>query len=95
MCEHPTFFAQSANVSRKRRICCECGRHIESGEVHELSKGVWAGSFQEFRTCAECFDIREDLQDDMTGVLYDEEVYCAMAFGNLRNELHEHCCAVG
>jgi hypothetical protein len=88
MCEVATIYRQGAHRARKPVACCECGRQIEPGEVYLHSWGVWEGTAEIYRTCAECWEVREDLREDMpSGYVYDEETACALAFGCLRDTL--------
>jgi hypothetical protein len=95
MCDTPSCFWARAETSRVDRICCECGRVIPPGALHENAVGKWSGDFRSFRTCAECSEVREDLRYELTGQIYDDEVACALAFGRLTEELQEHCRQCG
>ena len=41
----------------KSHKCCECQGVIRKGERHELSKGLWDGSWSSFRTCPDCLHV--------------------------------------
>ena len=54
-----TEFHSSRTVkARKPHKCCECGRAIGVGELHEYVSAKCEGSFFTERTCAECEEIR-------------------------------------
>ncbi len=88
MCEVPTFYQEQPRRARRTHRCCECRRTIAAGEVYLNSFGIWDGTPAEYCTCAECHEVREDLRAEMPrGHVYDEETACALAFGNLAEEL--------
>lgn len=86
MCEIPTIYKAQAVRSRRDRVCEECGRSIPIGELHEYAFGIWEGRAENYRTCADCFEVRAELADDMEG-MYQEDIACDLAFGNLREAL--------
>lgn len=45
--------------ARKEHACCECNRSIAKSERHELYKLVTDGSFDAYRTCLLCVEIRD------------------------------------
>lgn len=93
MCDTPTVFRAVAYVARTPKTCDECRRTIRPGELYENAFGVWDGRAGTYHTCAECFEVRAELYEDLSSPgagLYPEEVACALAFGNLREELAEH-----
>ena len=88
MCEMPTTSTMNARRAKKPHDCVECSRRIEPGEIYEHVWGIWEGTAETFHTCAECWEVRQDLREDMpSGHVYDEETSCALAFGNLREAL--------
>ncbi len=88
MCEMPSVYGEAGQRARKPHICCECGRQIEIGEIYQKAAGIWEGSPQSFHTCAECWEVREDLREDLpSGYIYSEETACTLAFGNLREAI--------
>ena len=92
MCDAPTVFRATAHRARTPKVCDECRRTIEPGELYENAFGVWSGDAATYHTCAECWEVRNDLYDDLSqpdSGMYAEEVACALAFGNLREELAE------
>jgi hypothetical protein len=96
MCETPSVFNAKAARARKRYHCCECDAWIEPGEIYESAFGVWANRAKTYRMCEPCWEIREQLRDDMLTVspgsgLYADEIACALAYGRLAEELAEHC----
>lgn len=83
MCDAPSVFSACAYKAKTPKRCCECGREILPGELYEYVFGVWDDPIQ-FCTCAECYETREQMFSELQlGDLYDEEIYCALAFGNL------------
>jgi hypothetical protein len=46
--------------ARKQHQCVECGRTIESGELHEVASGINSdGAPFRYRTCLGCYRIRQ------------------------------------
>jgi hypothetical protein len=88
MCELPSIYRECALRARKVAVCCECQRQIETGEVYQYAWGIWEDNPASYRTCAECWEVREDLRNDMpSGSVYGEETACTLAFGCLRDTL--------
>lgn len=65
MCETPSVYREQAYVARKAHVCEECGRIIVIGELYQSVWGVWEGRGETFGTRAECWEVREDLSEDM------------------------------
>ena len=93
MCEAPSLFRANAHRARVPHQCDECLREIATGELYEYAWGIWEGRPEHYETCAECWEVRDDLRDDMlsSGVLFDEEIACDLAFGNLPYALANEC----
>jgi hypothetical protein len=47
--------------ARKEHKCTECGSVIKKGEEYEYISGMWDGTWDFFKTCQDCIDIRESL----------------------------------
>ena len=59
-CDEPAdFYAERMRRARKPHRCCECSRTIAVGEEHEYATGKNDGVFWDYRTCAECREIRQ------------------------------------
>jgi len=56
----PELFECKIVTSRKKHICVECNSEINIGEKYEYAKGLWEGSFDSFKTCLPCSNIRRD-----------------------------------
>jgi hypothetical protein len=92
MCEIPRVYREQVCKAAKSYQCCECARVISVGELYQYAWGVWNGEPSAFSTCAECFEVREELRDTMpSGYVYSDETACALAFGNLREALADEC----
>jgi hypothetical protein len=93
MCESPTVFRAEAVKSKIVRICEDCLRQIEPGELHEYVWGIWEGEPENIRVCAECYEVREELKAAKRegGGLYEEEILCDVAFGRLREAMMDEC----
>lgn len=63
--------------SRKQHKCFECRRTIEIGEIYERATGNWDGSWNTFKTCADCLSIREAF-------------FCSYIYGSLWVDLKEY-----
>lgn len=46
--------------SRKEYACSECGDKIPKGALHEYAHGRWEGTWDTFRTCARCLNVRDE-----------------------------------
>ncbi len=96
MCDVPSLYREGAHCARKTSVCCECRRKIEPGEIYLYAWGIWEGDSNSYCTCAECWEVREDLREDMpSGAVYDDETACALAFGCLRDALATEDLEVG
>lgn len=45
------------HVERKARVahrCCECRGHIKPGELYHVHSGIWNGSPDRYKRCADC-----------------------------------------
>lgn len=71
----------------KRWVCCECGKIIEIGELHEDTKGKW-DRFYNFRTCAPCAEDRA-LCAEIGGRFDADGEEVAWVFGGLAERLRE------
>jgi len=75
--ELPTLYTEKTPTARKAHICCECGSTINSGEKYELITGLWEGTFETFKTCCFCADVRQsaravfDLRQD-EGIVFGQ-----------------------
>lgn len=58
--EGPEICQEITRTARKQHECCECDDTIEPGDQYEHAKGLWDGSWDEFRTCRICAAIRRD-----------------------------------
>lgn len=56
----PRVFSESYPRAAKVHTCCECREPIEVGQRHELVKGLWDDSWESYRTCSPCAQIRRD-----------------------------------
>lgn len=76
----PSFFREKEVVGRKEHRCYECHRPILTGERHTYMVGSWGGDFSDFRVCAQCRSIAQDLLCDMWmyGEMWEtiHEVFC-------------------
>lgn len=77
MCELPECFVKVTRRARKEHRCCECRGAIKPGELYHYASGIWLGKPDQFKTCAECQAMRDEVMADAT---YPEE---GPAFGEL------------
>jgi hypothetical protein len=68
----PSFFKTKTIKAIKEHKCCECKRIISKGEKYEKTSGFWDGSFDEFKTCADCISMREEF---FTSGYYYERIW--------------------
>jgi len=75
--DHADIYQEEYPVARKPHRCCECGEIIQPGQKHHKVRGLWDGSWDTFRTCMTCYNIRDH--------------YCShgYVFGGLREALGE------
>lgn len=80
--EMPSVFSDTVQKTRREHKCCECRREIKIGEKYHLFKGCWDGRWNEYKTCMECQDLREEI-----GELYQSDEW--PPFGALSEWAHE------
>lgn len=51
--------------ARKIHKCCECGSDIDPGEKYQKITGLFEGSWEEFKTCQICQDIRAEAEAEL------------------------------
>lgn len=76
----PSVYACDTRKARKAHRCCECHGTIQPGESYFYQHGIWDGQPGAWKTCAECFALRSEVD----AVAYDP--YECAAF----EELSEH-----
>lgn len=59
--ENTEAYVSYTRKARKSHRCYECGRPIAKGERYEEVTGVWDGTPNRFRTCADCLSVRDAL----------------------------------
>jgi len=59
--EMPSVFSDTVRKARHDHKCCECCQVIHAGEKYHLFKGCWEGRWEEFKTCMDCQDLREEV----------------------------------
>lgn len=82
MCEYlydngPTIYDSRLVVARRDHKCCECRQPIKKGEVYERVKGLWDGSWSNFKTCLSCYDVWQRIH-------HEEIDTCDYGHGSLR-----------
>lgn len=55
----PSVFTQKVVKARKLHKCCECKRAIVPGEKYLREQGKWDDTWESFKTCKECYEIRK------------------------------------
>jgi hypothetical protein len=66
MCEMPTVYGLDTPKARKTHKCLECGGIIAIGERYFKHHGIWAGSAETFKVCAECEALRKEIDASVT-----------------------------
>jgi len=61
--ELPRVYSESSPQAHKAHTCYECRRIIPIGRQYHLFKGNWGGTWQQYRTCEPCNDLRHGLSD--------------------------------
>lgn len=77
----PEFYSKSWPKARKQHKCEECSGPIVPGECYELVAGRWNGSFDTFKTCQRCVDLRQWVINNIPCTCW--------AHGNLHEDLKE------
>lgn len=68
-------FTQVNRRARKQYDCCECGRPIVKGELHQFCNMLCEREWQSYRTCLICAEIRKAFSCDgecIGGVFWEE-----------------------
>lgn len=86
--EPPTVSNTWAVKAQKQHRCCECDAPIAKGEIYEKVEGLWDGSWQTYKTCWPCVEVRNDLTELMRLMWQHDEAIC---FGDLQQELADYC----
>lgn len=55
----PTFCRTTTVRARKPYLCTECRETIAVGQKYECTNGKWEDSFNTYRTCLSCVEIRD------------------------------------
>ena len=76
----PDVFNEKIVKARKEHKCCECHRVILKGEEYGYVFGVWEGEARTYKTCEQCNDLRESL----------EQLGFCLTFENLKEEHEEY-----
>jgi len=56
--DHPSVSNVHTRKAAKDHRCTECNETIPKGTKYEHVKGLWDGSWSEFKTCLSCVEIR-------------------------------------
>ena len=80
--EMPSVFSDTVRKARRAHKCCECRQVIKAGENYHLFMGCWDGKWDEYKTCVDCQDLREEI-----GGLYRDDEW--PPFGDLSEWAHE------
>ncbi len=63
--EPPRVWSELTPKARREHTCCECKGTIAKGETYHLFKGCWDGDWATFKTCADCEQIRDEVNSVM------------------------------
>ena len=77
--EQPAVCTTKARKARKQHRCEECNGIIPPGELYEYTRGLWDGSWLEFRTCLPCKAARAELEDNLSS----QGDFCVPCIGQL------------
>lgn len=70
--DSPQVFTSKMIKARKTHQCYECGNPVKPGEMYELVKGLWDGSWSTYKTCRICKSVRDDFfQSYIFGMLWE------------------------
>jgi len=59
--EHLEVFKNEIRKARKSHRCCDCCRVIPKGSRYEYIAGIMDHEFEEYKTCAECVNLRNEI----------------------------------
>ncbi len=62
MCDMPAVFGREQRKARKEHKCCECGSGIDPGETYQKITGLFEGTWEEYKTCQVCQNIRSEAE---------------------------------
>lgn len=85
----PQFYNERVVKARKPYTCCECHRPINKGQQHRLATGKWEGELGSYRTCMDCYHIREAFR--CGGGFFHERLWEDLS--EYQNDLNAHCVA--
>jgi len=58
----PSVFSDTVRKARREHKCCECQGIIKPGEKYHIFKGCWEGKWDEFKTCLDCIEVRDEIR---------------------------------
>lgn len=60
----PEFYHRKETAAaKKEHKCTECGCIIKIGESYERVRGKWEGCISTFKTCSDCWELRDALDE--------------------------------
>jgi hypothetical protein len=51
-------YSETIRKARKEHKCCECHETIKAGNLYEVAKALWDGTWGSYKTCITCRTIR-------------------------------------
>jgi hypothetical protein len=61
MSQYSDIDEETTPKANKEHKCCECQGIITKGENYHLLKGLWDGSWYNFKTCADCKILKKEI----------------------------------
>jgi len=93
MCERPDVYEEKVIKANKEHKCYECSTIIQQGDNYLQIKGLWDGSWRNFKMCLNCKQLRDKLQESIDclgiGELYEELRNDGSIFYNEESDLWE------
>ncbi len=68
--DSPEFYAAATRTARRAHQCEECRGSITLGDRYENVSGKWDGSFNTFKTCGHCVNLRTWVKNNVPCVCW-------------------------
>lgn len=99
----PEAFSQKMRVANKEHTCCECNGKIHKGEEYCYASGIWEDIPDSFKTCKDCYQIREaffcnfvfgSMWEDFRNACAESEFLSEKALSKLTHDQREKCIQI-
>ena len=96
----PEAFSRKMRTANKEHTCCECNKKIRKGEEYCYESGIWEGAPNSYKTCKDCYQIREaffcnfvfgSMWEDFRNACAESEFLSEKALSKLTHDQREKC----